>query len=267
MLPNLKKIQSPEELMNLSYFDFLPYLGEFSIHFGGLNTTKEVIENANVKIGEKVLEIGCGVGYTTQALIKAGAKVSVVDKSSRMIEATIRNCQMKGLPTPNYFITDAIDLSGLQNDYFNFALYENILGFVENKKLALTECKRVLTKFTSRIGIVELHYVKAPPNYLLTSLEELLELRIEPMFEKDWKLLFHNFDNTYWNTYELNEVKIPSIEESKFRIANSKLTTLLPDLNDSQVEMIIQKFASYEKVFAENRKYLKCHVGNFYTKS
>src|SRR5687768_8410186 len=44
-----------------------------------------IIETAHVGKGESVLEIGPGTGILTDALLKAGAKVTAVEKDSRVI--------------------------------------------------------------------------------------------------------------------------------------------------------------------------------------
>jgi 2-polyprenyl-3-methyl-5-hydroxy-6-metoxy-1,4-benzoquinol methylase len=47
--------------------------------------------------GQRVLEIGCGMGLHTKCLAKAGAQLTSIDISETSIEATRRRLQLKGL--------------------------------------------------------------------------------------------------------------------------------------------------------------------------
>ena len=47
--------------------------------------------------GRRVLEIGCGMGLHTELMVRAGARVTSVDLSSRSVEATRRRLALKGL--------------------------------------------------------------------------------------------------------------------------------------------------------------------------
>ncbi|NOX95032.1 MAG: ribosomal RNA small subunit methyltransferase A, partial [Alphaproteobacteria bacterium] len=52
-----------------------------------LNITRKIARLANVKPGDKVLEIGPGPGGLTRALLEAGANVIAIERDHRCIEA------------------------------------------------------------------------------------------------------------------------------------------------------------------------------------
>ena len=56
--------------------------------------------------GRKVLEIGCGMGFHTELLIRAGADVTSIDISPTSVESTKRRLELKGL-TANVSQQDA----------------------------------------------------------------------------------------------------------------------------------------------------------------
>lgn len=59
-------------------------LGQYFLKSGA--AIAEIVRAAEIKKGEKVLEIGPGKGILTAALLSAGAKVTAVEKDSRLVE-------------------------------------------------------------------------------------------------------------------------------------------------------------------------------------
>jgi ubiquinone/menaquinone biosynthesis C-methylase UbiE len=257
----LQGITSLSQLLEFPYFEFLACMGEFSLHPQASNVTQEIISAAKVRIGERVLEVGSGNGWTTRLLIHAGAQVTVVEKSRRMLAATVRNCLRAGLPIPKYFLSSAEDLRDLPEATFDFALYERLLGLVEDKRKALDECRRALRPGNARIGVVDLHYVSRPPDELLHQLEEIFSTRIPQLSEQDWKDVFADSDLLHWATYSLQDVVPPTAEQIKNSLSQSNLLSEFPEASESDFEALANKWAQWEMVFAENRKYLRCHVG------
>lgn len=56
-----------------------------------------LVQSANIKPGERVLEIGCGMGYGTALLAKLGAKVTAIDIDSTLLAAAATNLRRLGL--------------------------------------------------------------------------------------------------------------------------------------------------------------------------
>ena len=47
-----------------------------------------VVDHADVKPGERALDLGCGTGNAAMALARAGAIVTAVDPAARLLEVT-----------------------------------------------------------------------------------------------------------------------------------------------------------------------------------
>jgi 2-polyprenyl-3-methyl-5-hydroxy-6-metoxy-1,4-benzoquinol methylase len=47
--------------------------------------------------GARVLEIGCGMGFHTETMVRAGARLTAIDLSPTSVEATRRRLELKGL--------------------------------------------------------------------------------------------------------------------------------------------------------------------------
>src|SRR5216684_1954352 len=84
---------SVEGLLGLPYFELLACLCSDSLHPGGLAATQLLLDRCALRHGERVLEIGCGPGATTRALLKAAVDVTVVDASAGMIMANAYYCR------------------------------------------------------------------------------------------------------------------------------------------------------------------------------
>jgi ubiquinone/menaquinone biosynthesis C-methylase UbiE len=177
-----------------------------------------------------------------------------------MLAATLRNCRRASLSTPQFVFGSAEVLSDLPAGKFDLALYECILGFVSDKRHAIAECKRVLNPIRSRIGVVDVHYVSSPPREILEQMEKIFLTPVEPLFEADWKQLFSDFDLVYWKTSDLPPIISPTAEEIKQMLINSQLLDEMRWADESIFEVLSQRWAKWEKIFAENRKYLEVHV-------
>lgn len=93
----------------------------------------KIVETANIKRGEKVLEIGPGTGVLTRALIDAGTKVIAIEKDSRAFDllqerftAEIRSGELK------LYHDDILETDRKNYDNFeeNFAVVANIPYYI-----------------------------------------------------------------------------------------------------------------------------------------
>jgi ubiquinone/menaquinone biosynthesis C-methylase UbiE len=87
-----------EQVAELDPYAFLAVLGKRVIHPGGRASTDRLLEWAAVQTGERVLDIGCGVGTTAVRLAReAGAHVVAADISPLMRERATTNVAAAGL--------------------------------------------------------------------------------------------------------------------------------------------------------------------------
>lgn len=84
-------IDRPEEIYKHPWLYYTDEQIEKYAHSGGMRRTQErianrIIELLNIKSGARILDLGCGVGYTTGAYKKRGYKVIGLDVLPKMLE-------------------------------------------------------------------------------------------------------------------------------------------------------------------------------------
>lgn len=97
--------------------------------------------------GKNVLEIGCGTGRFSVVLAQIGARLTLADLSSKMLEVTREKLSQNGLAQA--VVKDAnvsiYDL-GFDPGTFDSVVSLNVFNHLEKIDLALAECVRVLKK-------------------------------------------------------------------------------------------------------------------------
>jgi len=109
----------------------------------GLNNPAAFKLIGSVK-GQIILDLACGEGYNTRILARRGAKEVVgVDFSIKLIEFARREEANKKLGI-TYCVTDAADLKGFQDNYFDIVTCFMALQDIKNYEKAISEVSRVL---------------------------------------------------------------------------------------------------------------------------
>jgi ubiquinone/menaquinone biosynthesis C-methylase UbiE len=100
-----------------------------------------------------VLDLGCGNGYFSRRLARLGAHVTGIDSSSQIIEI----CREQEMHNPlgiAYHVTDASNLSMLQDSSFDIILANMTLDDIESAEGAIRECSRVLRERGRLVGSI-----------------------------------------------------------------------------------------------------------------
>lgn len=112
---------------------------------------KKIIEMAQVKIGEKVADFGCGPGYFSLPAAEAVGEEGTVyafDVLPSAIEALESHLKIKNIDN---IITKRVNLekengTGLDSESLDWVIIKDVLFQNKNKKVILEEAKRVLKK-------------------------------------------------------------------------------------------------------------------------
>src|SRR5438876_1570504 len=86
------------DVRKLDPYSFLAVLGKRVIHPGGRRSTEELFSLAQLRPGQKALDVGCGVGTTAvQMARRFNVGVTAVDIAALMLERARRNVHRYGL--------------------------------------------------------------------------------------------------------------------------------------------------------------------------
>jgi ubiquinone/menaquinone biosynthesis C-methylase UbiE len=245
-----------ESILALSYFELLACLNNDSLHPGSLAATQLLLDRCNLVHGERVLEIGCGPGATSRALLRAGVDLTVVDRCPAMLMANAFYCSESGLRIPASYTGSCEALGSYGVTGFDLCIFECVMGFVQNKPLAIKECSAVLTS-GGRIGVLDLHYITTPDPELSGALQRIVG-PMPPLFEADWKALFQDLVPKIWEAFELPSTVYQSTYEM---VSTSYLTKRCPWATDGDIRKIVAHLDEANEIFARNKRHMMGHIG------
>src|SRR5665809_152215 len=126
-----------DQVQGLDPYAFLAILGKRVIHPGGRASTDRLLELASVGRGERVLDIGCGVGTTAIRLAQEyGASVVAADIAPLMRERALANVSAARV-ADRVSVEDA-DIRSLPypDDSFDVVVAEAVTMFVSRRRAA-----------------------------------------------------------------------------------------------------------------------------------
>jgi len=149
----------------------------YSIFFDPL--LKEIrlftLDFAEVKKGDRVLDVCCGTGDQAFYYAKKGANVTGIDLSQRMIAFALNEKQKRGLSDIDFKVADAMALP-FQDHIFDMASISLALHEIESSKrdAVISEMKRVVKKDGYLIFIdFKVPFVSNTASYLIKAAEYL----------------------------------------------------------------------------------------------
>ncbi len=156
-----------EQNQAFSYFGLQSGWG-VTKHFGGLRATFQLAALCQIQPQSYILEVGCGVGFTSCHLAqKIGCRVLGVDLSPQMVAWAQRRAARKGLEGLCQFrVADAQELP-FDDATFDAMLCESVTAFVPDKLKALGEYRRVV-RSGGYVGLNEGTWVREdpPPDFI-----------------------------------------------------------------------------------------------------
>jgi arsenite methyltransferase len=119
---------------------------------GGLQLTDEMAEECVLSPGERVLDLGCGVGSTaTHLAARWGVSAVAMDSSERFLDEARRSGSAVG------WILGAADSIPYPDGHFDAVFCECFLSAVEEPARVLTEVRRVLRP-GGRLALSDMYY-------------------------------------------------------------------------------------------------------------
>lgn len=103
---------------------------------------KKILENAPSKAKLKVLDIGCGPGFFSILLSKAGHDVTGIDGSDAMLDEAVRKAEIYEV-SPRFYRMDAHNLK-FASETFDLIISRNVTHTLQDHRKAYKEWMRVL---------------------------------------------------------------------------------------------------------------------------
>lgn len=154
------------------YAHFLQRTKEMGIvgHRGGLKATRDLLQMCDLQPGQRVLEVGCGSGYTACTVAKQyGASVAAADRETHLLARTRdRARSMRVQESVALSLADARRLP-FADAAFDGVICESVLAFLTDKAEALREFHRVL-KPGGFLANNEVTFLKPPPADFLAAI-------------------------------------------------------------------------------------------------
>ncbi|MEC5424570.1 class I SAM-dependent methyltransferase [Virgibacillus sp. C22-A2] len=128
--------------MKYSYLECLAQLGVGGAHPGGLQLTKEMLEEELIDESMSILDVGCGTGQTSAYIAKTySSYVTSLDNNEVMVDKAKKRFTSAGLPIE--VIKGNAEKLPFNDNHFDMVLSESVVSFT-NASLTLQEIKRVL---------------------------------------------------------------------------------------------------------------------------
>ncbi len=139
-------------------------------HRGGLKATNDLLQMCDIQAGQRILEVGCGSGYTSCTAAKqSDAFVVAIDRETHLLaRARERARSMRVAESVALIRADALHLP-FDDDAFDGVICESVLGFIEDKAGALREFGRVL-KPGGFLANNEVTFLTPPPDHFLAAI-------------------------------------------------------------------------------------------------
>jgi SAM-dependent methyltransferase len=160
--------------------------GGITEHLGGVAATRRLLALCSPKPGQRVLDIGCGTGYTACLLARTyGAEVTVLDRLVDNVARTQRRVHKTGVTAQVTGVHADAHTLPFTDEHFDLVIAESVLIFC-NAPRVVAEIRRVL-KPSGVYGANELTLLQLPPAELQALLTDTLGIRA--FQELEWRAI------------------------------------------------------------------------------
>jgi len=191
LIDGFEAIEENQMTMEEGFFDFAAEVG-LTKHLGSLESTERLIDLCQIKAGDYVLDVGCGVGATPVFLARQiGCRVMGVDILSRMVDRAQELADKQEVSHLTAFRTaDAQELP-FPDNLFDVVITESVTAFPEDKQRAVKEYARVL-KPGGFVGLNESTWLKTPiPEEIASWISRQVGSSATPLLQEEWTALLN----------------------------------------------------------------------------
>ncbi|MCW2849666.1 MAG: SAM-dependent methyltransferase [Marmoricola sp.] len=114
------------------------------LHAGGAAATKHVLERLELEPGQRLLDVGCGIGGTSRMAAMAGADVTGIDLTPEFVEAATQLTARVGLGDRARFVTTPGESLPFDDGSYDVAVMVHVGMNIPDKAAVFAEVHRVL---------------------------------------------------------------------------------------------------------------------------
>jgi arsenite methyltransferase len=186
------KVQVP------TYLDVQAEVG-ITKHLGGFSATDELLALCKVNAAKEILYIGSGIGVGPAYIArKFGCRVVAVDILEKMLAWTAQRAREDGVADKVEVRVANILALPFEPDRFDAVIVESVAAFVEDKALAIRECRKVLRP-GGYVGLNEVFWTNQPTPEMIEA-NKRIQMGVDLLLLKDWQ--------TLWDSSGLQERRV-----------------------------------------------------------
>lgn len=247
------KKYNKEEIIKLSYTDFISLIKEENRPSGGKKTIREIAINSFINENSNVLEIGCTNGFSSLEINKiTKCNVIGIDINKHSVENANEKIKLNFLDENKikFEYGNAEDLSNFKDNTFDLIICGNAISFINDKGKAFNELIRVL-KPNGFISIVPIWYKENPDMAIINKVNQELGFKIHCYHENDWlDFSDKNLELYYKKDYEFINCTSVQIKEYVDKMIDSKKH--LNVYNKEEIQVIKNRWNNTISIFNDN---------------
>jgi len=183
-----KKLKTISEQKKFTIYDSWERFG-ITKHWGTVAATRRLIELCRITSGQRILDIGCGTGYTACLLAKEyDVNVVAADIRLKVLEETKKKITKENVGNKVTTIEADAHKLPFPSNTFDAVIAESVLAYCDGRKVS-SEVYRVL-KPSGFFGNNEGTYLKPPPAQLPSFLSKSLGLDVKLLQEDEWRVVY-----------------------------------------------------------------------------
>lgn len=242
------------DIRKMPYVEFMAFLEETNRPPGGKDSLRKVVQNTFITNKSKVLDVGCNTGYCSFEIAHlTKSQVIGIDINRKMVQVAKKELK-KDLPEYqkmiSFKIADARNMS-FKDEEYNLVLCGGSTAFIEDKKRALEEYKRVCKKW-GFIADINFYFHTKPPSNLIQQLNDLMNIRIKPWGIDYWINLY---ESVGLEKYYIYKKKLKRIKEKRVK-EYCRYMIKRKNLGSKITEAAYKKLLSIMKLFNWEHEYL-----------
>lgn len=192
-----------------------------SLHVGGWQATEHVVERLGVARGDRVLDVGCGIGGTARTLaVQRGATVTGVDLTPAFVAAAADLSRRAGVEGVEFIEANATDLP-FEDESFDAATMLHVGMNVADKAALFREVARVLRPGA---GFAVYDAMRVGPGALAFPMPWITDPEASFVAEpEDYAATARDAGLTETAREEMREGAVESVEQQRARVAGTPM--------------------------------------------